>query len=258
MATYLGEIILEDDNKTYVAERTSPVLIQMLQSGNPLTRKAVFKVLVQISSYRANAKILVESGIAEIMVEEMFTKKRYSEPVDSLKEASAIVANILESGHGFQNLRINNQGHTMDSGYVVFNIIYMIKNSTRDDLNINLIRILSCLTKSSKSMAPVLSAVKESEASYTLLELLNNPSDEIASAAIKLLTLLSPNIGHVLVDRLCKINGQPEGLIQSPSDPTQITERQALSISFLAKLPHQNITLNLALLGKNTVPYKKF
>lgn len=252
--TYLGEITLQDDSKTYVAERTSPVLIEMLHDGNPLTRKSVFKALVQISSYSASGKILVEAGIVGTMVEEMFTKKIYSEPVDSLKEASAILANILESGIGFENLTVNSQGHTMVSSYVVFNIIYMIKNSSPDDLNFNLIRILNCMAKSKKSDNPVFTAVKESEASYTLVELLNNPSDEIAIAAIKLLTLLSSHIGHLLIDRLCKTNGQPEGLIIGPSDPSQVTERQALSVSFLAKLPHQNLTLNLALLSKNTIP----
>ncbi|CAO2828482.1 unnamed protein product [Amaranthus hypochondriacus] len=254
MMTYLGEITLQDDSKTYVAERTSPVLIEMLHDGNPLTRKSVFKALVQISSYSASGKILVEAGIVGTMVEEMFTKKIYSEPVDSLKEASAILANILESGIGFENLTVNSQGHTMVSSYVVFNIIYMIKNSSPDDLNFNLIRILNCMAKSKKSDNPVFTAVKESEASYTLVELLNNPSDEIAIAAIKLLTLLSSHIGHLLIDRLCKTNGQPEGLIIGPSDPSQVTERQALSVSFLAKLPHQNLTLNLALLSKNTIP----
>ncbi|XP_019105808.2 putative U-box domain-containing protein 42 isoform X2 [Beta vulgaris subsp. vulgaris] len=254
MMNYLGEIILEDDSKTYVAERTSPVLIQMLHDGNPSTRKAVFKALVQISSYSASGKLLVEAGIVGTMVQEMFTKKIYSEPVDSLKEASAILANILESGIGFENLIVNSQGHTLVSDYVVFNIIYMIKSSTPDDLSLNLIRILYCMAKSKKSENPVVSAVKENEASYTLVELINNPSDEIVIAAIKLLTLLSSHIGHLLIDRLCKTNGQPEGLIQSPSNPSQITERQALSISFLAKLPHQNLTLNVALTSKNTIP----
>uniref|UniRef100_A0A803L7K9 RING-type E3 ubiquitin transferase n=1 Tax=Chenopodium quinoa TaxID=63459 RepID=A0A803L7K9_CHEQI len=254
MMTYLGEIVLEDDSKTYVAERTTPVLIQMLHNGNPLTRKAVFKALVQISSYSASGKILVEAGIVGDMIEEIFTKKIYSEPMDSLKEASAILANILESGIGFENLTVNSQGHTMVSGYVVFNIVYMIKNSTPDDLNLNLIRILYCMAKSLKSDNPITSAVREGEASYTLIELINNPSDEIAVAAIKLLILLSSHIGHLLIDRLCKLNGQPEGLIRSPSNSSQITERQALSVSFLAKLPHQNLTLNQALLSKNTIP----
>jgi len=257
MATYLSETILEDDNKTYTADRASPVLIHMLQSGNLLTRKAAFKSLLQISSYHPNGKILVDAGIVQIMVEEMFNKQIQNESMDSVREASAILANILESGAfglAFENLPATKQGHAMASGYVVFNIIYMIRNSIPDDLNLNLIRILTCLIKSTKSAAPVVAAVKESDASYTLVEFLNNPSHEIATTAIKLLTLLSPHIGHLLIERLCKTNGLPESLIQSPADPGQITERQALSVSFLAKLPHQNLTLNMALLSKNTVP----
>ncbi|KAJ8426789.1 hypothetical protein Cgig2_007844 [Carnegiea gigantea] len=257
MATYLSEIILEDDNKTYVAERASPVLIHMLHSGDLLSRKAVFKALLQISSYHPNGKILVDAGIVQILVEEMFKKQIHNESMDSVREASGILANILESGAfglALKNLPATKQGHTMASGYVVFNIIYMIRNSTPDDLNLNLIRILTCLIKSTKSAAPVVSAVKESDASYILVELLSNPSHEIATAAIKLLTLLSSHIGHLLIERLCKTHGLPEDLIQSPAAPGQITERQALSVSFLAKLPHQNLTLNMALLSKNTVP----
>ncbi|XP_056691334.1 putative U-box domain-containing protein 42 [Spinacia oleracea] len=262
MISYLGEIILEDESKTYVAEKITPVLIQMLHNENPLTRKDVFKALVQISSYSASGKILVEAGIVRTMVEEMFTtKKLYSEPVDSLKEASAIIANILESGIEFENLTINTQGHTMVSSYFVFNIVYMIKSSTPDDLNLNLIRILYCVAKKSKESDnnnnnnPVSSAVKESEASYTLVELINHPSVKIAVAAIKLLTLLSPHIGNLVIERLCKTDGQTEALLQSPSNHNQITERQALSVTFLSKLPHQNLGLNLALqLNKETIP----
>ncbi|PQQ01732.1 putative U-box domain-containing protein 42 isoform X3 [Prunus yedoensis var. nudiflora] len=61
-------------------------------------------------------------------------------------------------------------------------------------------------------------------------------------------------MGNVLAERLCKTRGQPENLVQSPTDTTLITEKQAVSVKFLAQLPHQNLTLNLALLYSNTVP----
>ncbi|KAK9277319.1 hypothetical protein L1049_006860 [Liquidambar formosana] len=142
----------------------------------------------------------------------------------------------------------------MVSDYIVYNIVYMLKNSTPDELLISLIRILLCLTKSSKSTATIVSVIKETEARYTLIEFINNPHEELGIAAIKLLIILSPYMGHTLVDRLCKIRGQPENLILYSSETTQITERQAVSANFLAKLPHENISLNLALLNNNTVP----
>ena len=60
-------------------------------------------------------------------------------------------------------------------------------------------------------------------------------------------------MGHMLVERLCKTGGQPENLLLGQTT-TQLTERLAVSANFLAKLPHQNLTLNLALLRKNVIP----
>ncbi|XP_074274773.1 putative U-box domain-containing protein 42 [Silene latifolia] len=254
MVNYLGEITLEEDSKPHVIERTSPILIQMLDNENGLTRKAVFKAFAQTSSNPACGKTLVEAGIVRIIVDELFTQKLLSEQTDSLKEASTVLVNILESGVELENLMINSKRHTMASGYVVFNIMNIIKNSKSDDLKLNLVRILYQIAKSTKSAAPVVSAVKESESSYTLVELLNSPSDEMAVSALKLLTLLSSHIGHLLIEKICKTNAQPEGLVQSLLDPGQITERQALSVCLLAKLPHENVTLNAALASKNTVP----
>lgn len=70
--------------------------------------------------------------------------------------------------------------------------------------------------------------------------------------AMKLLRTLSLKIGHTLA-RLSKTKGQPESLIQSPKEITQISERQEISAKFLAKLSHQNLILNLALVFKNTI-----
>ena len=71
---------------------------------------------------------------------------------------------------------------------------------------------------------------------------------------MKLLIPLSPYLGHTLVEKLCKTRGLPESLIHSPAGTFQITEKQAVSANFLADLPHQNLTLNLALLSNDTVP----
>ncbi|KAL0424849.1 UNVERIFIED_CONTAM: putative U-box domain-containing protein 42 [Sesamum radiatum] len=241
MASYLGEIVLGPDSKTYVAERASPALIQMVHSGNSLSRKAAFKALKQISCYHPNAKILVEAGILQIMVEEMFTQTSHNEPMNSTNEAATILANILESGLEVENFQVNTHGHTMASDYMVYNIVTRIKNSTPDDLNINLIRILLCLIKFPKGSGTVVSVVKETEASYNLIELINTPSEELGVASIKLLITLSAFIGHTLSDRLCKTKGQPESLIQNPTEITRITEKHAVSASFLAKLPHQKL-----------------
>ena len=254
MASYLGEIVLGQDSKTFVAERASPTLIKMVECGNTLNRTAAFKALAQISSYQLNGKILVEAGVVKIMVEEMFTRRIHDEPMNSKIEAAAILANISESELELEKVQVNNHGHTITSDYVVYNIFDMLKNSTPDELNINLIRIILCLTKNQKSTATIVSVIKTTEASHALTELINNPIDKLAIAAIKLLCTLSPYMGHTLAERLCKTGGQPESLIQSPTEINQITERHAVSAKYVAKLPHQNLTLNLALLSKNAVP----
>ncbi|KAL0003591.1 hypothetical protein SO802_011152 [Lithocarpus litseifolius] len=254
MASYLGEIVLGHDSKTFVAVRASPHLVKMVQSGNSLSRTAAFKALAQISSYQPNAKILVEAGVIKIMVEEMFSRRIYDEPMNSKIEAAAILANIFESELELEKLEVNNHGHTITSDYVVYNIFDMLKNSTPDKLNINLIRIILCLTKTQKSIATIVSVVKTTEASHTLTKFINNPHDNLAITAINLLCTLSPYMGHTLAERLCKTGGQPESLIQSPTEINQITERHAVSAKYVAKLPHQNLTLNLAILSKNAVP----
>ncbi|CAI0405194.1 unnamed protein product [Linum tenue] len=253
MASYLGEISLgHESQKTYVADRASPVLIRMVHNGNALTRRAAFKALAQISSYHPNANTLTEAGILHIMVEEMFTRRIYNEPMDSKNEAAAILANILEAGVELQNLKVNSYGHKLTSDYVVYNIIHMLNNSTPEELNINLIRIILCLADSPNSMATIVSVVKkQSEVSYNLIELINNPHEELGVSAIKLLIKLSPYMGHTVIERLCKTRGLPENLIldETAGTTARTTERQALSALFLAKLPHKNLTLNLALVG---------
>ncbi|XP_057777400.1 putative U-box domain-containing protein 42 [Salvia miltiorrhiza] len=254
MASYLGEIVLGTDSMAFVAETASPALIQMVQSGNSVTKNAAFKALKQISCYHPNAGILVEAGIMQTMVEEMFTRTIHNEPMNSKSEAAIILANILESGLELENFPVSTQGHSMASDYIVYNVIYRIKSTSPDDLNINFIRILLCLIKFPKASATIVSIVKETEASYNLIELINTTNEELGVASIKLLIALSAFMGHTLSDRLCRTQGQPGSLIKNPAEITRITEMHAVSANLLSKLPHQNLTLNLALVNSNTVP----
>ncbi|KAI4381403.1 hypothetical protein MLD38_007475 [Melastoma candidum] len=255
MANYLEEIFISPDTQTYVAERAAPPLVEMVRDGNGLTRRSAFRALARISSYHSNSKVLVEAGILQIMIEEMFNRQIRDEALDSKVEAASIITNIIDSGIDLDTLQVNTHGHTISSDYIVYNVIQMMKNTTPDDLNVNLVRILLCLMKSQKSTATIVSIVKETEASFILTELVNSPNDELVIAAIKLLMMLSPHMGHTLAEKLCKTRGLPENLIRSPSSSINlITEKQAVSANFLAKLPHQNLTLNLVLLERNLIP----
>lgn len=237
-----------------MAETASSALVNMVCSGNSLSRSAAFKALRQITCYQLDHAILLEAGIVQIMVEEMFSRTIHDEPVNSKNEAAAILANIFESGVELENLQVNVHGHTMASDYIIYNFILWIKCSTPEDFSINLIRILLCLMKFPKASATIISVVKRTEASYNLTELINNPNEELGIVSIKLLMLLASFMGHTLSDRLCKTKGQPESLIRNATEVGLITEKHAVSANLLAKLPHQNITLNLALLNRNVVP----
>ncbi|XP_030548863.1 putative U-box domain-containing protein 42 [Rhodamnia argentea] len=253
MASYLEEIFLGYDSQNYVAVRAAPSLISMVQSGHGLIRRAAFKALARISSYHPNSKLLVEAGILQIMIEEMFNRQITDETMNSRVEAASIITNIVDSGLDLEKLQVNVHGHTMASDYIVYNLISMMTNSTPDELNINLVKILLCLTKSPKSTATIVSVVKETEASYVLIELINNPHEEFVVVAIQLLIILSSYMGHTLCERLCKTRGLPENLIRSPNELNHVTEKQSISAKFLAKLPHKNVTLNLALLHKGLI-----
>lgn len=255
MARYLGEIVLGPDNIIYVAERVSPTLIKMIESGNTSSRNAAFVALQQISSHHPNANTLVQAGLVQIMIDEIISRTMiHDEPMNSKKEAAGILANVLESGLDLENLQVNERGHTLASDYMIFNFIQRIKNSTPEEMNFHLVRILICLMKYPKASSTVTSVIKETDASYNLIELINNPDEELSIAALKLLITLSPFMGHTISDRLCKTKGQPESLIHNPSESPRITEKQAVSATLLAKLPHQNMTLNLALVNKNAIP----
>ncbi|KAI3867899.1 hypothetical protein MKX03_021306 [Papaver bracteatum] len=254
MGAYLGVIVLRHDSETYVAERASPTLIKMVQSEKSLTRKVAFNGLAKFSSYQRNSNTLVEAGIVPIMIEEMFTRKVDSGILDSKKESVTILANLLDSGILLENIKVNTHGHTMTSHYVVYNLIQLLRNSTSDEMSINLIKIFHCLIKYPKSTSTVVSAIKETEASYTLFEFLDSPFEELGIETLKLLLTLTTYMGHTLADRLCNTKGQPANLIKIPPETTQLTEKFAIAAKFLATLPHQNLPLNLALLYTGRIP----
>ncbi|XP_073010320.1 putative U-box domain-containing protein 42 [Typha latifolia] len=253
MVTYLGELVLEPDMKKKIAESASETLVKMIHSGNTMVRKAAFSVLLQISAHQQNSKNLVDVGLVPIMIEEMFTRRINDEPMGSKEESSAVLANILESSIDPETLHVNNHGHTISSHYSIYNMAHMLKYATTDKLNMNLIRMLLSLAKLPKPLATVLSVIRETEVSQTIIEFLNSPLEELNIVSMKLLIVLSSNIGHTIAEGLCKSQGQPGNLINN-FDPNRIAEKHAVAVNLLAQLPHQIVTLNLALVRQGTIP----
>ncbi|KAJ0986778.1 hypothetical protein J5N97_005134 [Dioscorea zingiberensis] len=253
MVSYLGELVLGNDMKNYVAQRVSSTLIKMIQCGNTLSRKAAFKALVRISSHHSNSTTLIEAGVVPILVDEIFIRKIYDEAMNSKEESAAVLANILESGADPRLIQVYKHGHTMASDYVIYNIVHMLRYSNTDELNKNLIRILLSLTKQPKPFEAVVSVMKETEASYNVIEFFNSRNEDLIIVSGKLLIKLTSHMGHTIAEALCKTRGQPEGLIKK-LETDRITKKHAISVNLLARLPHHNLTLNLALLHTGTIP----
>ncbi|KAK1416274.1 hypothetical protein QVD17_32063 [Tagetes erecta] len=247
MGRYLGEIFLghDDEMKGYVTETVSPVLTKMVFYGNALARYVAFKALKQISSHPKNGKILVNLGIASNLIDEVLERTVYNEPVNSKAEAAAILTNMLESGSvQLNDLQTN---HKMSLDYIICNMIKRVRNSTPDDLNINFVRILLCLMKFPKTRDIIVSVVEEGDACTNIIELFNNPNEQLQVVSIMFSIALSPFFGHILADRLCKTRGQPQALLNEHPETTEPPEKQAVSVnlalfntahSFLRKL-HQ-------------------
>jgi len=100
----------------------------------------------------------------------------------------------------------------------------------------------------------VVSVIREDHRSHAIVELMSSPMEALSLAATKLLITLSPHIGHTIVERLCKSQGQPRKLLKSISHAGRITERQAALAMLLARLPYRNTSLNIALVQEGAVP----
>ncbi|KAK8950653.1 putative U-box domain-containing protein 42 [Platanthera zijinensis] len=255
MADYLNELALKSDIQTYVTEKMSTDLIQMIHGKNSLTGRAASKALVLISSYAPNIKTLIDVGIIQLMTEKMFTWKIAHKSKNAEEDFVTILVNILHSGVDPESIQVNRHGHTMASEYFICNIISMLKNSVSYELNINLINILTWLSNIQKLVSRVKSVIKETKAIQTITEFLNSEHDELTIASTELLIKLTSHMGHAIAEELCKIRGQPESLIGIlDSNQIHIDRKKAVCLNLLAKLPHENLTVNLALLHNGTVP----
>ncbi|OEL29933.1 putative U-box domain-containing protein 42 [Dichanthelium oligosanthes] len=254
MVSYLSELVQEQELTIDITRSTSEILIKMAHSCNPMVRKAVFDVLVQLSLHRPNSKMLVDAGGVPVMIEELFIRKVDDELVNSMASAATILANIVESGIDPDTTVVNKEGHVLTSKYSIYNFVHMLKCFMPDDLNLSIIRILLALTALAKPLATVVSVIRENHRGHAIVELMSSPTEALSLAATRLLITLSPHIGHTIVERLCKTQGQPHKLVKSISHAGRITERQAAFAMLLARLPYRNTSLNVALVQEGAAP----
>jgi len=253
MVSFLSELVQEQELTIDINRSTSEILIKMAHSCNPRARKAAFDVLVQLSLHRPNSKMLVDTGAVLVMIEELFIRKVDDEPVNSMASAATILANIVESGIDPDTTVVNKEGHVLTSKYSIYNFMHMLKCFMPDDLNLSIIRVLLALTALAKPLATVVSVIREDHRGHAIVELMSSPMEALSLAATKLLITLSPHIGHTIVERLCKSQGQPRKLLKSISHAGRITEWQAALAMLLARLPYRNTSLNVALVQEGAV-----
>ncbi|KAI9200956.1 hypothetical protein LWI28_015688 [Acer negundo] len=247
LASFLGELALNNDVKVIVARTVGSSLINIMKSGNIQAREAALKALNQISSCEASAKVLIEAGILPPLVKDLFTVGSNQLPM-RLKEVSAtILASIVSSGYEFDSITVGPDHQTLVSEDIVHNLLHLISN-TGPAIECKLLQVLVGLTNSPTTVLNVVSAIKSSGATISLVQFVEAPQKDLRVASIKLLQNLSPHMGHELADELRGTVGQLGSLIKVIAENIGITEEQAAAVGLLAELPERDVGLTRQML----------
>lgn len=242
MAAYVGELVLTNDVKVFVAQTAGSALVNIMKSGNREAREAALKALNQISSYDVSAKILIEAGILPPLIADLFTVGSNQLPM-RLKEVSAtILANVVASGANFQSIPLDHNRQTLVSEEIVHNLLHLISN-TGPATECKLLQVLVGLTSSSTTVQSIVDAIKSSGATVSLIQFVEAPQREVRMASIKLLNNISPCMGQELADAFRGNFSQLSSLIRVIADNNGISEEQAPAAGLVADLPLQDSVL---------------
>ncbi|KAK2988218.1 hypothetical protein RJ640_020700, partial [Escallonia rubra] len=249
MASYLGELALNNEVKVFVARTVGSSLINIMRSGNMQSREAALKALNQISSCEASAEILLEAGILPPLVKDLFTVGSNQLPM-RLKEVSAtILANIVNSGCDFDSIPVGPNHQTLVSEDTVHNLLHLISN-TGPAIECKLFQVLVGLTSSPTTVMSVVSAIKSSGATISLVQFIEASQKDLRLASIQLLQNLSPYMGQELAGCLRGASGQLGSLIKVISEHISTTEEQAAAVGLIADLPERDMGLTRQLLDE--------
>ncbi|KAJ6804428.1 U-box domain-containing protein 44-like [Iris pallida] len=252
MVSFLGELVLSNDVKVFVAQTAGSALVHFLRSPNMQDREAALKSLNPISSYEASAKILVQVGVLPPLVKDLFTVGSNSVPM-RLKEVSAtVLANVVSSGADFESSPLDHDNQTLISEDIVHNLLHLISN-TGPTIACSLLQVLVGLTTSSSTVLNIISAIKSSGATISLIQFVEAPQRDLRVASIKLLHNISPYMGQELADSLRVTAGQLGSLIKIISENNGTSEEQAAAIGLLAELPERNLGLTKRLLSEGAL-----
>lgn len=251
MAASLGELVLTNDVKFLVARTVGSSLVSVMKTGDIQAREAALKALNQISSYEASAKILIQEGILPPLIKDLFAVGVNQLPM-RLKEISAtILANVLDSSADFEAIPLDDDNRTLASEDIVHNLLHLISN-TGPAIECKLLRVLVGLTSSSATALKIVSAIKSSGATISLVQFIEAPQRDIQVASLRLLQNISPFMGRELSGVLRGAAGQLATLIRLVSESDGISEEQAAAISLLANLPERDLGFNRRLWEEGT------
>jgi hypothetical protein len=251
MAEYLGELALANDVKVVVAEQVGALLVSIIKTGGLPAREATLKALREMSSNESSAKILLQAGILPPLVKDLFSVGASSHFPMRLKEVSAtILANLVASGASFRSIPLDDAGRqTLLSEDVVHSLLHLISN-TGPAVECKLLNVLVGLTSSPDTTPDVVSAIKSSCATISLIQFLEAAHKEIRVESLKLLRNVSPYMGAELADAL---GGHLSSLLRviSEGGGSGVTEEQAAAVGLLGDLPERDskLTRQLSELG---------
>lgn len=248
MASYLGELALNNDVKVNVAQTVGSCLIDLMRSRD--MRGAALGALNKISSFEGSAKVLIGTGLLPPLIKDLFYVGPNQLPI-RLKEVSAtILANIVNIGYEFDKVCVGAHHQTLVSEDVVENLLLLISN-TGPEIQGKLLEVLVGLTSCPNSVINVVSAIRNSGAIISLVQFVEvHDNDDLRLAAIKLLHNISPHMSEELASVLRGTVGQLGNLVGIISESTTtITEDQAVAAALLAELPERDWGLTQRLLG---------
>ncbi|KAH7669370.1 Zinc finger RING/FYVE/PHD-type protein [Dioscorea alata] len=249
MAAYLGELVLSNDVKVFVAQTAGHALINIMTSGTMQAREAALKALNQISSHDASAKILIEAGILPPVVTDLFRVGVNQLPM-RLKEVSAtVLANIVASGADFEAIPVGPKQETLISEDIVHNLLHLSSN-TGPAIECKLLQILVGLTSSPATVPNIVSAIKSSGAMVSLIQFIEAPQRDIRAASLRILYNISSYMGQELAEALQGTAGQLGSLIKVILENDGISEEQASAVGLLASLPERDSYLTRRLLNE--------
>ncbi|CAH8357349.1 unnamed protein product [Eruca vesicaria subsp. sativa] len=242
MATFLGELSLNNDTKVLVAQRVGSSLVDLMRSGDMPQREAALRALNNISSYEGSAKVLITIGILPPLIKDLFYVGPNNLPIRLKEVSTTILSNIVNIGYDFDKA-------TLVSDNRVENLLYLISN-TGPAIQCKLLEVLVGLTTCQKTVTHVVSAIKTSGAIISLVQFVEvKENNDLRLACVKLLHNLSPFMSEELADALRGTSGQLDSLVAIISEKIPISEEQAAAAGLLAELPERDLALTREMLS---------